>query len=143
MRNTLSLFVCLCALVRAQAPIGTLEGRITDPANALVAEAEVTVHQAQTGLTRTVHSSRQGAFHFSDLPIGEYLLEVKAQGFAAYSVSSIRIDIGQVVSWPVQLQIASEHSVVDVSGAAVTVDTSQTIGNVVSELQVLDLPLNG
>ena len=130
-------------MVRAQTPIGTLEGQITDPAAALVSNAEVSVHNAQTGLTRTVHSSRQGAYHFSDLPIGSYLLEVKAQGFAPYSASSIRIDIGQVVSWPVQLQIASEHSVVNVSGEAVTVDTSPTIGNVVSEKQVVDLPLNG
>lgn len=143
MRKFALPYVCLCVLLRAQTPIGTLEGQITDPASALVSNAEVSVHNAQTGLTRTVRSSRQGAFHFSDLPIGTYLLEVKAQGFAPYSASSIRLDIGQVVSWPVQLQIAREHSVVNVSGAAVTVDTSQTIGNVVSELQVVDLPLNG
>ncbi|MGA3262250.1 MAG: carboxypeptidase regulatory-like domain-containing protein, partial [Bryobacteraceae bacterium] len=112
-------------------------------ASALVSNAEVSVHNAQTGLSRTVLSSRQGAFHFSDLPIGAYLLEVKAQGFAPYSVSSIRIDIGQVVSWPVQLQIATGHTEVSVSGQAVTVDTSQTLGNVISEKQATDLPLNG
>ena len=137
------LFICLCTLVQAQAPIGTLEGQIIDPASALVSNAEVSVHNAQTGLSRTVLSSRQGAFHFSDLPIGAYLLEVKAQGFAPYSVSSIRIDIGQVVSWPVQLQIATGHTEVSVSGQAVTVDTSQTLGNVISEKQATDLPLNG
>ena len=140
----LVLFVaCVCASVQAQAPIGTLEGQIADPASALVSKAEVTVHNAQTGLTRTVLSSRQGAFHFSDLPIGTYLLGVKAAGFAPYSASSIRIDIGQVVSWSVQLQMAGEHTEVRVSGEAVTVDTSPTLGNVVSEKQVLDLPLNG
>ena len=133
MRKIVPLFVCLCAAVRAQAPIGTLEGQITDPAAALVADAEVIVHQAQTGLTRTVHSSRLGAFHFSELPIGTYLLEVKAKGFAPYSVSSIRVDIGQVVSWPVELQIAGGHAEVNVSGEAVVVDTSATIGKVVSE----------
>jgi hypothetical protein len=143
MRKFALLLVCLCVLVRAQAPIGTLEGQITDPAAALVSNAEVSVHNTQTGLTRTIRSSRQGAFHFSDLPVGLYLLEVKAQGFAPYSVSSIRLDIGQVVIWPVQLRIAGEHSVVNVSGEAVMVDTSPTIGNVVSEKQVVDLPLNG
>jgi hypothetical protein len=137
------LFVCLCTLSRAQAPVGTLEGHITDPVSALVSNAEVSVHNAQTGLTRTVVSSRQGAFHFADLPIGAYLLEIKAQGFALYSVPSIRIDIGQAVSWPVQLQLAREHSEVSVSGQAVTVDTSPTLGNVVSERQAVDLPLNG
>ncbi|HLK21270.1 MAG TPA: TonB-dependent receptor [Bryobacteraceae bacterium] len=143
MRNFALLSVCLCALLRAQTPIGTLEGQVTDPAGALVASAEVSVHNAQTGLTRTVHSSRLGTYHFSDLPVGSYLLEVHATGFAAYSATSIRIDIGQVVTWPVQLSIASEHNVVNVSGEAVTVDTSPTLGNVVSEREAVDLPLNG
>jgi hypothetical protein len=142
-RKITLLFVCLWALVDAQAPIGTLEGRITDPASALVAEAEVTVHQVQTGLARTVHSSREGTFHFSDLPTGLYLLDVKAQGFSVYSVSSIRIDIGQVVSLPIQLQLAGGHTEVNVAAATVTVDTSATIGNVVSEKDAVDLPLNG
>ena len=137
------LFVCFCAFVRAQAPIGTLEGHITDPAAAVVSNAKVSVHNAQTGLTRTVESSHQGAFHFSDLPVGTYLLDVQARGFAPYSAPSIRIDIGEVVSWPVRLRIASEHTDVSVSGQAVTVDTSPTLGNVVSEKQAVDLPLNG
>src|ERR1035438_5384321 len=143
MRKFALLLVCLCVLVRAQTPIGTLEGQITDPDALPISNAEVSVHNTQTGLTRTIRSSRQGAFHFSDLPVGLYRLEVKAQGFAPYSASSIRVDIGQVVSWPVQLRIAGEHSVVNVSGEAVMVDTSPTIGNVVSEKQVVDLPLNG
>jgi hypothetical protein len=137
------LFVCLSVFIRAQTPIGTLEGQITDPASALVSNAEVSIHNTQTGLTRTVRSSAQGDFHFSDLPIGIYQLEVKAAGFAPYSVSSIRIDIGQVVSWPAHLEIASTHTEVSVSGEAVTVDTSPTLGNVVSEKQAVDLPLNG
>jgi hypothetical protein len=135
--------VCLCAFVDAQAPIGTLEGQIVDPASALVSGAEVTAQQAQTGFTRTVHSSRQGTFHFSDLPIGTYQLTVKAQGFTPYSASPIRVGIGQTVSWPVKLEIAGGHSEVLVTGETVTVDTSQTIGNVISERQVVDLPLNG
>jgi hypothetical protein len=137
------LFVCLCFLSRAQEPIGTLEGQIADPAGAMVANAEVSVQNAQTGLTRTVVSSSKGAFHFSDLPVGEYRLSVNAKGFAPYSVSSLRIDIGQVVTWPARLEIASEHTVVSVTADAVTVDTSPTLGNVVSEKEANDLPLNG
>ncbi len=143
MRKITLLSVCLSAFLRAQAPIGTLEGQISDPTAAVVSNAEVSIHNEQTGLTRTLRSSRQGEFHFSDVPVGAWLLTVKAQGFAPYSASSIRIDIGQVVKWPVQLEVASEHSEVLVAGEAVTVDTSPTIGNVVSEKQAVDLPLNG
>ena len=83
-RRLATLLVGLCFVAGAQDPIGTLEGQIADPAAALVANAEVRVQNAQTGLTRTVLSSRQGTFHFADLPVGEYRLSVTAKGFAPY-----------------------------------------------------------
>src|ERR1700733_8671099 len=140
---TIFLFALLCATARAQDPIGTLEGQIQDPSSALVSGAEVSVHNAQTGLTRTVHSSREGSFHFSNLPVGEYSLSVNADGFAPYSVSPIRIDIGQVVAYPVTLQLVRGHTEVRVTAQTVMVDTSQTIGDVVSSAVAEDLPLNG
>jgi hypothetical protein len=133
----------LLPIAKAQDPIGTLEGQITDPSSALVSGAEVSAHNPQTGLTRTVRSSHEGSFHFSNLPIGEYSLTVKANGFAVFSVSPIRIDIGQVVNFPVALEISGGHSEVNVAAQTVMVDTSQTIGNVVSSAEATDLPLNG
>jgi hypothetical protein len=143
MRKLALLFVCLCGLVRSQDPIGILEGQATDPSLAAVNGAQVTVQNAQTGLRQSVTTSRQGTFRFSNLPVGEYSLSVSAQGFAAFSASSIRIDVGRVVNYPVQLQIASSHNEVSVVGNAVTVDTSSALGNVVSEREATDLPLNG
>jgi hypothetical protein len=104
------LFAALCSTANAQDPIGTLEGQITDPSSALVSGAEVSVHRAQTELTRNVRSSRDGSFHFSDLPAGEYSLTVNASGFAPFSISPIRIDIGQVVTYPVALQLPGSHA---------------------------------
>ncbi len=138
------LFLALLSPVaNAQDPIGTLEGLITDPSSARIFAAEVSVHNVQTGLTRIARSSHEGSFHFSNLPIGEYSLAVQANGFAPYLVSNIRIDIGQVVNFPVELQISGGHTEVNVAAQKVMVDTSQTIGNVVSSGQATDLPLNG
>ena len=81
--------------------------RILRPA--VVSGAEVSAHNNQTGLTRTVRSSHAGSFHFSNLPIGEYSLTVNASGFAPFHASPIRIDIGQVVAYPVELQLAGAH----------------------------------
>src|SRR5580700_3064608 len=131
----LLLFASLCATANAQDPTGTLEGRITDPSSSLVTGADVNVTNPQTGLTRSVKSSGDGAFHFSNLPVGAYTLTVNAAGFAAFSASSIRLDIGQIVTYPVTLQLSGAHAEVVVVAQTVMVDTSQTIGNVVSSAE--------
>ena len=135
--------VCLCGLVAAQEPIGALEGQITDASNAVVSGAEVTVRNAQTGLTRTARSSRQGTFHIANLPAGEYSINVSAQGFATFSARAIRVNIGQTALSNIRLELANAHTEVNVSGQTVMVDTSQTIGDSVSSREAQDLPLNG
>lgn len=136
-------FALACMSAHAQTPVGTLEGLITDPSAAVVAGANVSVSNPQTGLARSLNTSRDGAFHFSDLPAGEYTLSVTANGFAPFSASSIRLDIGQAVVYPVKLELAGSHAQVTVDAQGVLIDTSQTIGNTVLAGEAEDLPLNG
>ena len=137
------LYVCLCGVVAAQDPIGVLEGEVSDPSSAVVGGAQVSAQNVQTGLRQTTGTSRQGTFRFSNLPVGDYTLTVTAANFAPYSASRIRIDVGRVVNYPVRLEIASSHSEVKVQAQTATVDTSPSLGNVVSEREATDLPLNG
>lgn len=95
-----------------------MEGQIEDPSSAVVPGAEVSVHNAQTALTRTEHSSHEGSFHFSNLPVGEYSLTVNSTAFAPL-VSPIRIDIGQVVTYPVTRQVAGGRAEVNVTAQTV------------------------
>jgi hypothetical protein len=139
---TFAFFVCLSVPLQAQDPIGVLEGQITDPSAALVSGAAVSVENIQTGFRQSVVSSRLGSFHFSNLPVGDYSVNVDSQGFAPFS-ASVRIDVGRVVSYPIQLRIASSRSEVNVSSEAVTIDTGSSLGNVISEREARDLPLNG
>jgi hypothetical protein len=109
----------------------------------VVSGAQVSAQNVQTGLRQTVVTSRQGTFRFSTLPVGDYSLTVAAPNFAPFSASPIRIDVGRVVNYPVQLEIASSHTKVDVQAQTATIDTSTALGNVVSEREATDLPLNG
>jgi hypothetical protein len=139
----LSLLLVLslwCA--RAQDPVGVLEGEVRDSSGGVLSAATLTVTNHETGLSIKQLSAREGAFHFS-LPAGDYDLRASAAGFAAFSASDIRIDVGRTVRVPIKLEVAAGHTEVNVSGEAVTVDTSQTLGNVVSEKEATDLPLNG
>src|ERR1700691_1942993 len=124
MRELALLSVCLCGILQAQDPVGILEGQVADPSSAVVSGAQVSAKNAQTGFHQTVVTSRQGTFRFSNLPVGDYSLTVASPDFAPFSASQIRIDVGRVVNYPVQLEIASAHTRVDVQGQTATVDTS-------------------
>jgi hypothetical protein len=137
------LLLSLGWCAHAQDPVGVLEGDIRDASGAVVSAAAVTVTNHETGFSTKQLTTREGVFHFSFLPAGEYDLRATAVGFAPYTSSAIRIDIGRTVRVPLKLEVATGHSEVNVSGTGATVDTSQTLGNVVSELQAVDLPLNG
>ena len=144
LEKTFLLFsVFLCWSLRAQDPVGVLEGQINDPSGASVSAAEVTASNPQTGFSAKGRSANDGAFHFASLPVGEYDLRVNAEGFATFTASSIRIDIGRTVRIPVKLEVAVGHSEVSVTGTGATVDLGPTLGNVVSSHEALDLPLNG
>jgi len=142
-KTFLVFLVCLSWSLRAQDPVGVLEGQVNDPYGATVSAAEVTVSNPQTGFTAKQRSANDGVFHFASLPVGDYNLRVDAGGFAAFSASSIRIDIGRTVRIPVKLQVAVGHSEVSVVGTGATVDLGPTLGNVVSAHEATDLPLNG
>jgi hypothetical protein len=137
------LLVCLCAVMQSQDPIGSIEGQVTDPSAAVVSGAQVTAQNMLTGLSQTALTSRQGTFRLFNLPVGDYTLTVAAPSFAPYSAAPIRVDVGRVVNYPVQLAIASSHSQVEVHAQTATVDTNTALGNVVSEREATDLPLNG
>jgi Carboxypeptidase regulatory-like domain len=137
------LFVCLCTITKGQDPTGVLEGQVIDASSARISKADVSITNSQTGFAATSRTSPDGEFHFSNLPVGEYSLRVTAQGFAPFTASSIRINIGRIVSFPVQMEIAGTHDEVNVVAPAATIDLGTTVGNVVSSREATDLPLNG
>lgn len=137
------LWLSLAWFAHAQDPVGVLEGEITDSSGGVVPAAAVTVTNRDTGFTSKQFSTREGSFHFSSLPAGQYDLKAAAPGFATFTASALRIDIGRTVRIPVRLQVGAEHVDLNVNGTAVMVDLGTTLGNVISERQAVDLPLNG
>src|SRR5260221_11030230 len=68
--------------VKAQAlNAGTVTGVVTDPNNAVVPNASVTIANAVTGYTRTATTDADGTFHFNDVPPNNYQLKASAPAF--------------------------------------------------------------
>src|SRR5665213_73275 len=67
----------------AQVQTGSLHGTITDPTDALVPSALVSLSSGRR-FVRSTSSGAEGAFAFDHLVPGRYTFSVKAEGFAPY-----------------------------------------------------------
>src|SRR5690606_21469262 len=85
-----------------------------------------------------------GFFVLPGLQPGVYRVTVSAEGFRAYSQSDVTLNVEQVARLDVQLEIGSIAETVEVTNAAPLLETSRaTMGTVIENKQIMDLPLNG
>ncbi len=119
-------------------------GTVMDTAGGVVSGATVTVTQAETGFTRTVTTSAEGAFEIRYLRPGDYAVEVKHAGFRSERHSGVVLQISQLARIDFQLQVGQVQETVEVTGAAPILQTENAVlGEVVARERVVNLPLNG
>ncbi len=140
----LSLLLIVAVLGMAQNFRGGINGSVTDQSGAVVGSAAVQATNEGTGLVYTTQSSSAGEFAFQDLPLGDYSITVTQSGFETQKINGIHVSAGAIYNLPVKLTVAQVSSTVEVSAAAVSLDTtSSTLTNVVPTKTVQDLPVNG
>jgi hypothetical protein len=149
MRHLLKVLVCSATLVFApiafsQQITGSIRGTVTDPSGAVVDSANITVTQNETGLMRTTATDHAGAYLVLELPVGHYQLRVERSGFQSYVQQGITLDVNETAIIPVSLKVGTSNEKVEVNADAELIQgTVTSLGTVVSEREVLDLPLNG
>jgi Carboxypeptidase regulatory-like domain len=134
----------LCApLVLAQVS-ASLSGSVADSSGAYVTGANVTVTNVNTGVTRNTATDNEGRFQVFALPVGDYEVRVKKQGFAEEIRTGIHLAVGQDATVKISLRVGevSQQVTVNADASAVNVTTTDIAG-LVGERQVKDLPLNG
>ena len=133
--------VCTAA---GQTTQGEIVGTVRDPQGSSVPGVAVSVTNTGTGLTRTSTTADNGSFRFPALPTGVYELTAEKAGFAKLLVKDIEVSVDETRTVDLNMSIASQTSTVIVESAALLVNTeSQHLGDVISEMQVTALPLNG
>jgi hypothetical protein len=136
-------FLVLAPTTKAQVS-ATLSGLVTDPSGAAISGAAVTAQNTDTGLSRSTVTDQSGRYQLFALPVGQYELRAKKDGFAEGVRTGIRLVIGQDAHADLSLRVGSVSEEVKVSGDAALVSvTTQDITGLVGERQVKDLPLNG
>src|SRR6266849_720279 len=141
---------CLFALICVSAPIAngqaitaTLSGRILDTSGGSVSKAKVTIASAATGFARTVQSSDAGEYTIPALPAGEYTVSAEFTGFGKQNKNVI-LQVGQAAELDFTLTPGGVEEKVEVAVASEVMETTRTeVSTVITERQIVNLPVNG
>jgi len=128
----------------AQIVGGTISGTVREASGATLAGATVTVRQGETGASRTLVTAADGRFYAPSVPVGEYSVSVKHDGFKTEERTAISLTVAQSLQLDFVLGVASvtQEVVVRAAETGVNTSTQQTAG-LIDERQVKELPLNG
>jgi hypothetical protein len=135
---TLGLIPCYGQIVNA-----SLFGTVADTSGAVVPDATVAVREQSTSFTAKSTTDSTGSYILLSLRPGVYDVTVGKAGFKTSVISGIALLVDQKAQLDLQLQVGDVATRVDVVGVSPIVDTSTaSIGSVIGEKDVTDLPLN-
>ena len=148
MKYRLQMYVALFAATAVAAfgqSSASLSGTVVDPTGAAVPNAHVVVHSNATGAERAVDTDAAGLYAVPALLPGDYSVKASAAGFSNNTVPSLTLNVDSKVTLNLKLQVASAGETVQVEAqSASQIETSTiTVGQVIDQRQVQQLPLNG
>ncbi len=130
-------------LAQAQAAGGTIAGSVHDAGGALVAKAQISILNRNTGIVQTAQTNNAGYYSAPDLAPGTYELTVNAPGFAPSLSKGIDLTVGAQLTINVTLGVGKATDYVQVTAAAPVELTTSTISNEIDGTAIRELPLNG
>src|SRR6202521_2285897 len=138
-------FLCVNpASLHAQTVSGTILGTIQDQQGAVIPNAEVSTRNLETGQIRKTNADGSGNYRVSSVPAGTYEVSATASGFKTEVRSGVGVTVGGDISVNFALTVGAITEKVEVSEAAIQVDTSSsTLGGFVTSATIRELPLNG
>lgn len=137
------LFVCLAAAACAQSFTGAILGSVKDTSGAIVPAASVTVINAGTNAKTAAETDASGNYIAPLLPPGQYLVEVTAPGFKKFIREGIVLQVQQQAQVDVVLTVGElAESIVVSADATLLETTTSSIGKVVDNRRIVNLPLN-
>ena len=131
-------------MILSQIDTGSIVGTVRDASGAAVPKATVTATKAATNITLTTTTNSVGEYQFNALLPGDYSVKAVASGFSAQVFPDVHVDVQSRPSADFTLQVGNVNQTVEVQSTAPLLDTqTATLGGIVNERQIQDLPLNG
>ncbi len=143
LNSVLSLCLICSTLVSAQSTGGRILGRVADASGAVLAKVKVTATNEATGISRETQTNDSGDYVFPEVPVGTYTLSFDSSGFKNLVRKGVTLQVNQVITLNMTMQIGGSKEVVEVTSEAPLVDTTTTqLGAVADARSVSQLPLN-
>lgn len=145
--NVAVLILCLAGLISsplfAQSSGASVQGTVTDASGALVPRVQLTLVNEATNIKQVQASDERGHYLFVLIPPGSYSLTAGAPGFQTVIRSKIELQVAQQAAIDVRLSVGDVRTQVEVLAETPRLDAvSATLGRVVDNRSLLDMPLN-
>jgi Carboxypeptidase regulatory-like domain len=142
-----ALLMLVCSTqVFAQAGIdmGSVTGTVKDPSGAIVQKAQCTLTNQDTGIAQSSSTTSAGAYVFTLVPVGTYILKVVSPSFKEFVVTGIVVHLGDTVTQDVSLQVGAASTEVTVNSAAPLLQAQDaSLGTTIDSTAATELPLYG
>ncbi|MDQ2975795.1 MAG: Plug and carboxypeptidase regulatory-like domain-containing protein [Acidobacteriota bacterium] len=137
-----TLLLGLSGVALAQETTGRIAGQVVDPAGAVVGNAEVTLTNTSTREERKVQTDENGNYSFTQLQPATYDLSVRRQGFKEHINTGFELNVNDRKTFNIALETGSVNESVTITGEAPLIQMTPTVGDVVENRRVVELPLN-
>lgn len=132
------------AFPQASSTAGAITVLVSDQSGAVIAGANVTARNVDTGQERTAQTNDLGEARFGLLPVGHYELSAEASGFSGLKQTGITVRVGDNISLKIEMKPSGTTEVVNITAEAPIADPGKTqVSTTVGERQIQDLPING
>ena len=140
---------CLVALALGCLPLlgqtlGEITGTLTDASGALVAGGRVSITNVDTNASRSSTTTDAGVYAFPSLQPGTYNVRVEKQGFKSVASNNVEVQVQQTVRLDFTLTVGQVSESIEVVGSAAQLQSeNSTVGTVIENKRIVELPLNG
>lgn len=140
--KTASLAALFAAALLGQT--GGIQGVVLDESGAVIPGAKIVITNLDTGLRREIDTNDTGFYAAPLLPVGRYRMEAGKAGFGTSERPEVKLDVQQTARLDFQLKTGRVIERVEVSATAALLDSeTSTVGQVIDNKRIVELPLNG
>lgn len=142
--STLLLYTAIGVCAYSQSNTQSIQGLVTDSTGSAIVGANIIATNQGTNVALTATTNETGNYSFPLLPVGDYTLRCERQGFRAGVVKGLRLETAAQVRHDFKLDVGSVAESIEVVANAVTLQTENaTVGAVIENRRIIELPLNG